>query len=139
MKSKVIQKIDLNKDPISNFNLVLQAQKGVDAEMAFVISELLLMPEEDLSLILHLSTKTLKNYQKAEKSLNPIVSEQVLKLNELRKKGEQVFGSVKAFNNWLKKPAIGLDDAIPYEFLQTSGGIDLVMEELDTIAYGDFS
>ena len=139
MKSKVIKKSPIIQDPISNFDLVVQAQKGVDAEMAFEISESLLMPDEDLSLILHLSTKTLKNYQKAEKSLNPIASEQVLKLNELRKKGEQVFGSVEAFNNWLKKPSIGLDDAIPYQFLQTSGGMDLVMEELDTIAYGDFS
>ncbi len=119
MKSEVIKKSHL--DPISNFELVVQAQKGVDAEMAFGISESLLMPEEDLSLILHLSTKTLKNYQKAEKRLNPIASEQVLKLNELRKKGEQIFGSIEAFNNWLKKPAIGLDEAIPYHFLKTSG------------------
>ncbi len=137
MKNEVIKSSLL--DPISSFELVVQAQKGVDVEMAFEVSASLLMPEEDLSLILHLSTKTLKNYQKAEKTLNPIASEQVLKLNELRKKGEQVFGSVEAFNSWLKKPAIGLDEAIPYHFLKTSGGIDLVMEELDTIAYGDFS
>lgn len=62
MKSKVIQKMELKTDPLSNFDLVVQAQKGVDAEMAFKISDLLLMQYEDLSFILHLSTKILKNY-----------------------------------------------------------------------------
>jgi putative toxin-antitoxin system antitoxin component (TIGR02293 family) len=54
-------------------------------------------------------------------------------------KGQKVFGNPESFRRWLEKPAYGLDEQIPLDLLQTSGGIDLVMEELDRIAYGDLA
>lgn len=129
----------LSSKPIGNFSLVKNAQKGIDVETAFEVADALFMPYEELSQILQLTTKTLRNYQKENKSLNPIASEQILKLNQLKIRGEEVFGTIEAFSKWLKKPAFGLDDEVPYQFLQTSGGIDLIREELDTIAHGDFS
>jgi len=133
------KKIKLSKEPIGNFSLVMNAQKGIGIDLAFEVAESLLMPNEELSRILQLTTKTLRNYQKENKNLNSIASEQVLKLNELRIRGEQVFGSIEAFVRWLRKPAFGLDGEVPFNFLQTGGGIDLIMEELDTISHGDFS
>ncbi|MEX2566562.1 MAG: antitoxin Xre/MbcA/ParS toxin-binding domain-containing protein [Cyclobacteriaceae bacterium] len=127
------------KPSIGNFSLVMNAQKGIGIDLAFEIAESLLISNEELSQILHLTAKTLRNYQKENKNLNPIASEQVLKLNELRIRGEQVFGSVEAFMRWMKKPAFGLDGRVPFHFLQTSGGMDLIMEELEAIAHGDFS
>ncbi len=140
MEREINQKnTELSKKPIGNFSLVMKAQKGIGVNLAFEVADSLLMPYEELSRILQLTTKTLRNYQKEHKNLNPIASEQVLKLNELRIKGELIFGSVEAFARWSRKPAFGLDGEVPFQFLMTSVGIDLIVEELDTIAHGDFS
>ena len=53
--------------------------------------------------------------------------------------GETVFGSAEAFRRWMDKPAYGLGDQVPFELLHTSGGIDLVMDEVVRIAYGDLA
>jgi len=127
------------EQPIGDFSIVLNAHKGIEVDWAFEVADLLMIPYDEFSTLLQLSTKTLKNYQKEEKKLNAISSEQVLKLNKMRIVGEKVFGKPLFFNNWLKKPAFGLDNEIPFSLLQTSGGIDLVIEELETIAHGDFS
>ena len=65
--------------------------------------------------------------------------EQVLKLLALARRGEDVFGSLPAFRRWLSKPAYGLGGQPPLALLQTSGGIDLVAEEVGRIAYGDLA
>ncbi len=57
----------------------------------------------------------------------------------MAEKGKEVIGDPQAFLRWLKKPAYGLEEQITMNVLQTSCGIDLVIEELDRIDYGDFS
>jgi len=59
---------------------------------------------------------------------------QVLKLLALAHQGADVFGEPTAFRRWLGKPAYGLDSQPPLALLQTSGGIDLVAEEVSRIA-----
>lgn len=125
--------------PKDLFTLVLEAQKGVYANAAFEIADELLIPQEDIAGILHLSAKTLRNYQQEKKKLAPTTSEQVLKLEVLAGRGLEVFGDRKALLRWLRKPSYGLEGQIPFDLLRTSGGIDLIIEELDRIAYGDFS
>jgi putative toxin-antitoxin system antitoxin component (TIGR02293 family) len=89
--------------------------------------------------LLHVSLKTFQRYRKDNKRLNPAISEHLLKLLALFQQGNEVFGSIDSFNRWLKKPAFGLGNQIPLELLETSGGIDLVMDQLLRIAYGDLA
>lgn len=112
-KTSAKKQVGLSKKSLGNFSLVKNAQKGIGVELAFEVADALLMPYKELSQILQLSTKTLRSYQKENKSLNPIASEQILKLNELRIRGEEVFGTIDAFSKWLKKPAFGLADEVP--------------------------
>ena len=58
-----------------------------------------------------------------------------LELIALYKKGEEVFGNIDAFNYWLKKPFWN-NRQKPVDLLITSGGVDLVMEEIDKLAQG---
>ena len=138
-KSNTFKSVGFLDQPIDDFSIVLCAHKGIEVDWAFELADQLMIPYDEFSSLLQFSTKTLKNYQKEEKRLNPISSEQVLKLNKMRILGLKVFGTPQFFNNWLKKPAMGLDNEIPYALLQTSGGIDLIIEELESIAHGDFS
>ncbi len=124
------------KDP---FALVMEAREGVLAKIVFQLADVLQLQLEQMANILHTTTKTLRSYRQSKKKLNPAHSEQTLKLFALHMKGEKVFGEAASFRRWLEKPAHGLDGQIPLHLLETSGGIDLVMEELDRIAWGDLS
>ncbi|WP_223649634.1 antitoxin Xre/MbcA/ParS toxin-binding domain-containing protein [Hymenobacter psoromatis] len=122
-----------------SFALVMEARSGVPAKSAFAVANLLLLSTDELADLLHTTTKTLRTYRDANKRLAPAASEQVLKLLALARQGGEVFGEPTAFRRWLGKPAFGLDNQPPLALLQTSGGIDLVAEEVSRIAYGDFA
>jgi putative toxin-antitoxin system antitoxin component (TIGR02293 family) len=131
--------VQLQKAIKDSFSLVMAAHRGIPAEIAFRIGADLLLHQDQLAQILHVSVKTLRAYAQANKKLDPPSSEQVLKLHAMHLKGEEVFGTSQAFGNWLQKPAHGLEGQVPLMLLQTSEGIDLIIEELERIAYGDFS
>ena len=122
-----------------SFALVMEARTGVPAKSAFAVANLLQISVDELADLLHTTTKTLRTYRDANKRLAPAASEQVLKLLALARQGGEVFGEAAAFRRWLGKPAFGLDNQPPLALLQTSGGIDLVAEEVSRIAYGDFA
>ena len=122
-----------------SFALVMEARTGVPAKSAFAVANLLQISVDELAELLHTTTKTLRTYRDANKRLAPAASEQVLKLLALARQGGEVFGEAAAFRRWLGKPAFGLDNQPPLALLQTSGGIDLVAEEVSRIAYGDFA
>jgi putative toxin-antitoxin system antitoxin component (TIGR02293 family) len=129
----------LERTVADSFALVMEARKGVLAKTAFDVAALLLLQTDELADLLHTTTKTLRTYRQGKKRLGPAASEQVLKLLALARKGEEVFGSAAAFRRWLEKPAYGLDSQPPLSLLETSGGIDLVADEVARIAYGDFA
>ena len=122
-----------------SFALVMEARTGVLTKTAFDVAALLQLSADELAALLHTTTKTLRTYRQAKKRLGPTASEQILKLLALARQGEEVFGSPPAFRRWLDKPAYGLDSQAPLTLLETSGGIDLVADEVDRIAHGDFA
>lgn len=121
------------------FTLVMAARQGILAKIAFEVADVLQLHLNQMADILHTTTKTLHNYRLTKKKLNPAHSEQTLKLLALQMKGKEVFGDGTSFRRWLEKPAYGLDKQVPLDLLETSGGIDLVMEEIERIAYGDLA
>lgn len=60
-------------------------------------------------------------------------------LIELFDKGKLVFGSVEEFNIWLNEPSFGLAGQIPANLLDTHSGIELIIQELIRIEYGDIA
>jgi putative toxin-antitoxin system antitoxin component (TIGR02293 family) len=52
------------------------------------------------------------------------------------KKAVDVFGSEKAAKQWMREPAIGLNQAIPARLVSTAEGAKLVDTYLDQIEYG---
>ena len=123
--------------PIDNdFQMAQKARSGLPASAFFDLVNVSGFGNQELSSILDLSFKTIQRYQKEEKKLNALNSEQLLKLIGLFQKAEEVFSDIKSIDRWLRKPAAGLGNNIPFSFLQTPGGIDLVRDELLRIEYG---
>ena len=119
--------------------LVLLALQGIPAARFFEIAELTGYKREQLAEVFDTSLKTFQRYEREQKKLNPQDSEKVLKIMALFQTGESVFGSAAAFRRWMDKPAYGLGNQMPFALLYTSGGIDLIMDELMRIEYGDLA
>ena len=121
---------------LSNLNsIVLTARKGLKAKVFYDFAETINMPEKNLAAVINISARTIGNYKNEEKLLDPIYSEHLLKLIRLYEKGEELFGNVNEFNYWLKKPFWN-KKITPNDLINTTGGVDLILEELDKLAQG---
>ncbi|GAB3696850.1 hypothetical protein GCM10027592_20450 [Spirosoma flavus] len=125
--------------PSNRTALVFLALKGIPATRFFEIAELTGYKREQLAEVFDTSLKTFQRYEREKKKLNPQDSEKVLKIKSLFQLGESVFGSADSFRRWMDKPAYGLGNQIPFDLLHTSGGIDLIFDELIRIEYGDLA
>jgi putative toxin-antitoxin system antitoxin component (TIGR02293 family) len=119
--------------------LVFSALNGVPAARFFETADLTGYKREQLAEVFDTSLKTFQRYEREQKKLNPQDSEKVLKIIHLFQVGESVFGSADSFRRWMDKPAYGLGNQIPFVLLHTSGGIDLVLDEVMRIEYGDLA
>ncbi|MEX0662866.1 MAG: antitoxin Xre/MbcA/ParS toxin-binding domain-containing protein [Balneolaceae bacterium] len=134
MVSDVVVKY--NASQTDSYNLVNQAQEGISINAFFDLIEVSGLSNQELANLLDVSFKTIQRYQKEEKKLSALNSEQLLKMITLYQKAEEVFGEISSFNRWLRKPAQGLGGQHPLNLMQTPGGIDLIYDELMRIEYG---
>lgn len=118
------------------YSIVLNAKSGLSTMAFYDIVLLTGIKKEELAEIFHTTMKTIMRYTQSNKNLDITASEQALKIIAMFKKGIVIFGDVDAFRRWLAKPLFGLGQQIPMQMLQTSGGIDLVTEELYRIEFG---
>jgi len=123
----------------NNYALVSRAQSGISVSAFFDMLEISGLSKEELSSLLDVSYKTMQRYQKEDKNLSALNSEQLLKMIALYQKAEKVFGDLSSFNRWLRKPAHGLGGQKPLQYMQTPGGIDLITEEIIRIEFGAFA
>ena len=96
------------------------------------------LTKKQLGKLIHVSTRTLQR-NNPEKKLDINSSERLLQLARLFYKGEEIFGSTDRFNEWLKRTNVALGNKKPIDFLETSIGAELVMDELLRIDFGVFS
>jgi putative toxin-antitoxin system antitoxin component (TIGR02293 family) len=111
------------------------ARSGLSSAIFYEFAQIINMPDKSLANLLHLSPRTISNYHEKHRSLAPVQSEHLLKLIALYDKGEEVFGNIDEFNYWLNKPFWDSSEK-PLDWLITPGGVDLVMLEMDRLAYG---
>ncbi len=116
--------------------MVLKAAEGLAISVFDSLMQVTALNKNQLAAFIDATPKTIDNYRMRKHKLGRIESEQLLQLLALYKKGQEIFGSSDAFNQWLKQPASGIGGIIPFDLLYTPGGINLVMEELLRIEYG---
>ncbi len=137
-KSKSVLK-SYEKHLDDRFWMVEEATSGIPASAVFELIDLTHFSKSFFAGMLNLSTKTLDRYRVSGKQLSPSSGEMILKLYSLVKKGEEIFGNADEFGKWIEKPAYGLGFKIPKELMKSAAGVDLVMEELIRIEYGDLA
>ncbi len=92
----------------------------------------------EISKIIGTSDRTLRRYTATQK-LNPEQSERLIELARLYSRGEEVFDGMDNFKEWMNSSVMALGDKKPKEFLDTSIGIGLLMNELGRIEHGIFA
>ncbi len=124
-----------NLDFNNSYNLFLSARAGINTKVFYDFAEAVKMPEKKLASLINISARTVSNYKEKRKALEPSHSEHLLKLIALYDKGQTIFGSIDELNYWLEKPFWNSKEK-PMDWLNTSGGVDLVIEEIDRLAEG---
>ena len=92
----------------------------------------------EITNILHISDRTLRRYT-AEQKLSAEQSERLIEIAKLYSRGEEVFGSLDAFKEWMDSSVMALGNRKPKTFLDTSIGIAMLMDELGRIEHGIFA
>ena len=92
----------------------------------------------EISTIIRTSDRTLRRYT-AKQKLNPEQTERIIELAKLYSRGEEVFGNMEGFKQWMNSSIIALGNKKPKAFLDTSLGINLLMNELGRIEHGIFA
>jgi putative toxin-antitoxin system antitoxin component (TIGR02293 family) len=111
------------------------AISGVYTQVFYDFADTINMHNKDLAGLLHLSPRTIRNYEQNKQTLEPLQGEHLLKLIALYDKGIELFGTVEEFSYWLNKPFWNAQEK-PIDWLITPGGVDLVTQELDRLGYG---
>ena len=118
-----------------DYKLLKKAREGLKTDVFYLLADAINMPEKTLASVINLSPRTISNYRDQEKGLDPIYSEHLLKLINLYNFGKDIFGNLDEFTLWMNRPFWNSEDK-PIDFISTSGGVDLVYEEIEKLAQG---
>jgi len=91
----------------------------------------------ELADCMHLSERTLRNYTPST-HLGPDPSERAIEIALLYEKGKEVFGSLESFKVYMNTFVLALGNNKPKTFLDTSIGINFLLEEIGRIQQGIF-
>jgi len=92
----------------------------------------------EMASIIHTSDRTLRRYTPQQK-LSQDQSERMVEMARLYSRGEEVFGSMEKFKDWMDASLLPFGNKKPKAFLDTSLGIAMIMNELGRIEHGIFA
>ena len=96
------------------------------------------LSSSEIARIMHTSDRTLRRYKEST-LLNAEQSERVIEIAKLYSRGEEVLGTNANFRSWMDSSIPALGNKIPKEFLDTSMGIEILMDTLGRIEQGVFA
>lgn len=113
-------------------------RNGIPRQSIDEIIEKTGISEEEIASILHISRRTIQR-KNPDEPLNPEQSERLIELARLYTKGIEVFGDLAAVRQWMDEKILTLGHKKPKEFLDTSMGITMLLEEIGRIEHGVYS
>ena len=135
--SKDQLQIDRVEAPSITYSLQMieSARQGISRKAFFDFAKHIRHSVQSLASVMPASYSTLTK----KKIYDQETSERILELVRLYAFGQDVFGSIDRFNDWLHSVCIPLGRQEPFDLLDTSFGIELVMQEIGRIDHGVFA
>jgi putative toxin-antitoxin system antitoxin component (TIGR02293 family) len=119
-------------------DLITLIKKGIPRKsLDLLITETGLSASE-MAAVMHTSDRTLRRY-KPSTLLNPEQSERLIEIARLYSRGEEVLGSMENFRQWMDSDLLSFNQHKPKELLDTSMGIEMIMDALGRIEQGVFA
>ncbi len=88
---------------------------------------------------LHVSERTLLRYKVDKKRFDEPLSERIIQIHNLYKKGLETFEEKENLDIWLNTKNVALGGLIPKSLFDSSYGIEILSNELTRISYGVFA
>ncbi|MGE3830489.1 MAG: antitoxin Xre/MbcA/ParS toxin-binding domain-containing protein [Parvibaculaceae bacterium] len=132
----------LRHTPRTPMDVHLVISRGLPAQALVRLIENLVVLQADNALekALGMSLRTMQRRTSAPaRQLTPEQSGRTWKFAETLAKATQAFGSQKDAEEWMERPAMGLDRQRPIDLLATPKGTEIVETFLDRINHGVYA
>lgn len=100
------------------------------------IADIIPFTQKEWSDVLHISERTLQRYSKDNSSFSFSVTDRILQIHKVIKKGLEVFGSSEKFISWLRNNPSMLEGNLSFQSLGNFEGINRILTQLSRIEYG---
>jgi putative toxin-antitoxin system antitoxin component (TIGR02293 family) len=125
----------MNALEISDQDFLTGARIGIQKSKLLSIAHETGLTLKELSSYLRISTRSIQD-KEATQLIAPGPSERALYIARLFKSGNDLFGNMDKFHNWLNMENLAMGGEKPVSYLDTFSGIQFVMDELNAIEYG---
>lgn len=124
-------------EPWSSYALELieASRRGIQREEFIDFAKQIKQSIQSLSRVIPASYSSLSKKDVFDQE----TSERIYEIAQIYAIGQEVFGDIDRFNDWLNSVSIPLGGVTPFSLLDTSFGVDLIKKELSRIDYGLFA
>lgn len=123
----------------SPYEIIQKSEEGLSFASIQDLLKLTGALRPELASWLHISSKTLSRIEQGESRLDPLQSEIALKIRILFERGAHVFGTLAGFQKWIKEPSFRFDSVSPVAFFTTLTGIQMVLDLVINIEFGELA
>lgn len=141
IKYKANTSVSKVQEPVVSFASVkpMLFLKEFDYKEFKKIADKVPFTQQEWSDILHISERTLQRYAKANTNFPFSVTDRVLQIDKVIKRGIEVFGNLDKFITWLRSNPFMLEGNLSISALRSFEGINLVLTQLGRIEHGLFA
>ncbi|MBN8454550.1 antitoxin Xre/MbcA/ParS toxin-binding domain-containing protein [Accumulibacter sp.] len=115
---------------------ISEIRKGAPASNLIGMAEALRVPRERVYQLVGLSSSTAKRKLARDETLDPLMTERLIRLGAIERLTEETFGDADLASEWLQTANLGLGNETPLSLLDTEIGCREVSRVLSAIAYG---
>jgi putative toxin-antitoxin system antitoxin component (TIGR02293 family) len=115
---------------------ISEIRKGAPASNLIGMAEALRVPRERVYHLIGLSSSTAKRKLARDETLDPLMTERLIRLGAIERLAEDTFGDAELASAWLQTGNLGLGNETPLSLLDTEVGCREVSRVLNAIAYG---
>ncbi|UEM21565.1 DUF2384 domain-containing protein [Skermanella mucosa] len=127
------------RTPLEAHDMLMQGLPGRALDHLFG-NLVVLKRSNSLDRAVGMSLRTLQRRRESpEKPLGQEQSGRAWKFAEILAKATEVFGSQEEAEQWLDRPATGLDQRRPIDLLATPAGVEMVQDFLHRLEYGVYT
>ena len=119
-----------------DYRVMTLSEKGISQNLFYALKDVSPFNLEEWARFLHLSRRTIIRYKNEQKPFETLSTDRIIEISKLIKRGVEVFGTTKNFNYWLRSPVFALGNVPPMDFLQSSFGIKIILDQLGRIEHG---